>query len=68
MTGCLLDPFCCSWAQEGDQLWGEEQFEMAEFSFDYLSCVELINEFHPKFYRSHPDWLQVTAAHKALSI
>ena len=34
---------------------------MAEFSFDYLSCVELINEFHPKFYRSHPDWLQVTA-------
>ena len=35
---------------------------MAEFSFDYLSCVELINEFHPKFYRSHPDWLQVTAA------
>ena len=52
---------CCSWAQEGDQLWGEEQAEMAEFSFDYLSGVQLINKFHPKFYRSHPDWLQVTA-------
>ena len=35
---------------------------MAEFSLDYLSCVQLINEFHAKFYRSHPDWLQVTAS------
>ena len=41
---------------------------MAEFSLDYLSCVQLINEFHAKFYRSHPDWLQVTAAQKTLSL
>ena len=40
---------------------GEEQAEMAEWSLDYLSAVQLFNKYHAKFYRSHPDWFQVTS-------
>ena len=48
-----------SWREEGDTEWGEEQAELAEWTLDYLSAVQLFNKFHAKFYRSHPDWFQV---------
>ena len=33
---------------------------MAEWTLDYLSAVQLYNKYHAKFYRSHPEWFQVT--------
>ena len=48
-----------SWSTEGDQVWGQEQAELSEWSLDYLSCIQLLNKYHAKFYRIHPDWLQV---------
>ena len=54
LTDCL-----CSWHEEGDTEWGEEQAEMAEWSLDYQSAVQIYNKYHAKFYRSHPDWFQV---------
>ena len=59
---CLtcLTPALCSWREEGDTEWGEEQAEMAEWSLDYQSAVKIYNKYHAKFYRSHPDWFQVT--------
>ena len=56
----VLTPALCSWREEGDTEWGAEQAEMAELSLDYLSAVQLFNKYHAKFYRSHPDWFQVT--------
>ena len=56
----VLTPALCSWREEGDTEWGAEQAEMAEWSLDYLSAVQLFNKYHAKFYRSHPDWFQVT--------
>jgi len=43
----------------GDTAWGEEQYELTEWYLDYLSCVQLFNMCHAKFYRSHEEWLQV---------
>ena len=48
-----------SWAEPGDQLWGQEQAGLCEWYLDYLSCVQLHNLFHAKFYRSHDPELQV---------
>ena len=58
----LVIAFICvlpSWAEAGDQLWGQEQAELCEWYLDYLSCVQLHNLFHAKFYRSHSEELQV---------
>ena len=49
----------CSWWEEGDTEWGEEQAEMAEWSLDYQSAIQIYNKYHAKFYRSHPAWFQV---------
>ena len=57
--------FTC-WQQEGDQEWGQEQAEMCEWYFDYLSCVQLYNRFHAKFYRTHEPWLQEKMIYKIL--
>ena len=48
-----------SWQQEGDQEWDQEQAEMCEWYLDYLSCVQIYNHCHAKFYRTHEPWLQV---------
>ena len=43
-----------------DPQWALEQYEMSEAYLDYLGAVQLYNKYHAKFYRSHPDWFQVT--------